>query len=542
MSLLVGLNIINNYIKKSKKSIHRFGENIRQIALNILHKLKKQVKLGLSRLAIFKRFDSFWISFHKYILKSNIKSVYISISRILKQIPPVIGIFLGFINSLKSAFVKMVRFFRQVYQSVRSIHQKFRESIYRAFGNTPQIRIDLLIIIVLFFLIASPFIADVFSEKEREIEVKQVILFLSPRCEELLGKEITEKLLQEFNELNGEVIIRLADPLDEREPDILLFDDGEFSVFTAGSSLVELSSFTNYDSGGQQLAIPLVSFMDFLFYNIDILAAAGFDSPPKTREEFLAYARVVSDGRFPGVSGAAMSLNSGDSYSLSRDVFSWLWAAGSDFPSGGDGIVLNPRTAANDITFFGSLYREGLLATRVFESTGEQRLEEFAQGRIAMMIASSRAIPYLRQRMGDSAFGITTIPDPATGGRYNINISAIYAGINITCEYPDEAWRFLEFITEKSSFLCSELNAVPGIVTSIIPGDYIEGDPFYIKAWDIFESAWIIDGFSGNPNAREYERSFLEELRVFFTTSRTAQQTVTAIQQRWDEVGRDRSF
>ena len=465
MSLLDNLNIINNYTKKLKKSIH------------VTVKITLQAVININKLV-----------------------------------------------------------FKGTYMAVKSVLYKFKRALVLNTENARQIRIDIFILIILFFLIASPFIADVFTEKVSEVEASQVVLFLSPRSEELLGREITERLLQEFYELNSEIIIRLADPLDESEPDILFFDDGGFNALTAGGSLVELSPFTNYDSGGKQLAIPLVSFMDLLFYNIDVLAAAGFDSPPKTREEFLAYARTVSDGRFPGVSGAALSLNSGDPASLSRDVFSWLWAAGSDFPSGDGGMVLNARTSASDIAFFGSLYSEGLLAPRVFETTGDQRLEEFAQGRVAMMIASSRAIPYLRQRMGDSAFGITTIPDPVTGGRYNINISAIYTGINTACEYPGEAWQFLEFITERSAFLCEELNAVPGIVTSIIPGSYIEDDPFYTKAWDIFESAWIIDGFSGNPNAQEYERAFLEELRVFFTTSRTAQQTVTAIQQRWDEI------
>jgi multiple sugar transport system substrate-binding protein len=176
------------------------------------------------------------------------------------------------------------------------------------------------------------------------------------------------------------------------------------------------------------------------------------------------------------------------------------------------------------------------LAPGVFETTGEQRLEEFAQGKIAMMIASTRAIPYLRERMGDDAFGITTIPDSGTGGRYSAAFSAIYTGINSNSAHIDEAWSFLVFLAEKSFLFCEELKAVPGVVSDIIRGDYIKDDPFYSKAWDIFESSGIAEGFSGNPYAQEYETAFMEELQIFFETNRTAQQTVAAIQQRWDII------
>ena len=518
MSLRNNLNIINNYTKKIKKSILFFAEIVIRTVINKWKNFKKLMIFRVSRIIASCRWNGFFISYHKFVIK----------------------------NTFKSAFSYFLLICLKVKRVFEYIQQKLRKLQYILIGDTPQIRIDIFIVIILFFFIASPFIVNVFSEKSKEFEPKQVIMFLSRRSEDLLGIEITERLLQEFNELNSDIVIRLEDPLYESLPDILIFDDGGFNAFTAAGSLIELStlistylidtySIDNYSSE-RQFAIPLVSFMDLLFYNIEILKAAGFDSPPKTRDEFLAYARAVTNQRFPGVSGAAISLNSSDPYSLSRDVFSWMWAAGDDFISGEDGSLQLPGTAVNDITFLKNLYLEGLLAPRVFETTGDQRLEEFANGQAAMMIASSRVIPYLRQRMGDSVFGITTIPDPVTGGRYNINISAIYAGISTDCEYPEEALRFLEFIIERSIFLCEELEAVPGVVTSIIPGDYVENDPFYTKAWDIFESAWIINGFYGNLNAQNYERAFLEELMIFLNSNRTAQQTLTVIQQRWDET------
>jgi multiple sugar transport system substrate-binding protein len=366
---------------------------------------------------------------------------------------------------------------------------------------------DLFLVLVILILIITPLIINL--SFNTQTVARQFNLYISPNFEELFGIEVAEKLLQEFMEQNPDVMIRTS----TTGPDILLLKNGSF---------------------GDPI-IPLVSFMDLLFYNIDVLTAAGFDRPPKTRDEFTAYARTVSQGDF-GASGAAVSLSQNDRRALSRDVFSWIWAAGGNFWPDGDRPSLDSRLVINDLAFLGTLYREGLLAPDVFETTGEQRLEQFAQGKIAMMVASTHVIPYLRERMGDSAFGITTIPDQNTGGIYSINISSIYAGINADSVHPEEIWGFVEFLAEKSSFFCAELKAVPGTVSGIIPGDYVIDDPFYSKAWDVFESAYISEGFSGKPGAQEFENAFLEELRIFFETDRTAQQTVNAIVQRWDAI------
>jgi len=370
-------------------------------------------------------------------------------------------------------------------------------------------------------------------------------LYLSSNCEDIFGRELLEKLLLEFEENNPDIRIRMAYdsaaavPEEKRTaPHILFFNEGDYSFLAAKNALLELSSYTNYESDVKQLAIPLVSFMDMLFYNIDILTAAGFDHPPKTRDEFTAYARAVSRGNF-NAAGAAVSLSSDDKQALSRDIFSWIWTAGGNFWENGNKPSLNTRAVINDISFLGTLNRDNLLAPDIFKTTGAQRLEEFAEGKIAMMIASTQAIPFLREKMGDSAFGITTIPYAGTGGKYAIGISAIYAGISANADHADEAWNFLAFLAKKSQELCAELKAVPGMVSNIIPGDYVQEDDFYSKAWDIFEASDIAENFSNKPNAQEYQTAFLEEFRVFFEEGRTAQAAVNAIQQRWDEIGKE---
>jgi ABC-type glycerol-3-phosphate transport system substrate-binding protein len=296
------------------------------------------------------------------------------------------------------------------------------------------------------------------------------------------------------------------------------------------------------DSSLSNLAVPLASFMDLLFYNIDILTAAGYDRPPETRDEFLTYARNVNRRNFPDTMGAALSLSPIDQQAISRDIFSWMWAAGGNFLSEENKVIFtstgyNARAAANDITFLNSLIQE-IQSQDIFEKTGNQLIEKFARGQIAMMIASTRYIPYFRGQMGDSAFGVTTIPSPGTGGRYNITLSSIYAGVCFDSPHPDEAWRFIKFLYEKKALFSAELNAIPGSDTDMIPGNHIRDDSFHHKPWEIFAASQIINSFSGKPNAKKFEAAFLEELQVFSEGGRTALQTATAIDRRWEEIQR----
>ena len=376
----------------------------------------------------------------------------------------------------------------------------------------------------------------------------QTDMLLSQRCFDFFGKDMAETLIREFQERNPELRIRLINISTEknREPDLLFFDDSEFPDLLRKNALVSLKSYIYTESGAEQFAIPLASFTDLLFYNIELLEAAGFDRPPKTRDEFLACAKAVAGGG--NAAGTALGLSPNDRQALSRDVFSWIWAAGGSFwlqpetaQTRPDRPVFNNKTGVDVISFLDELYREGILAPQSFTKTGADRLEEFAQGKIAMMSASSRDIPRLREKMGDSAFGITTIPGYSLPGKNSIALSNIYAGISAGCKDTDNAWSFLVFLAEQNQVLSAGLKAIPGAIIPGLPSGfsspgYFNDDPYYSKVREIFESSKTIQGFSGKAQAEEFENIVWEELQVHFEEDRKAEETAVAIQKRWDSL------
>jgi multiple sugar transport system substrate-binding protein len=382
-------------------------------------------------------------------------------------------------------------------------------------------------------------------------KAQTVSLTFTQFLEHGLGDDTLASLITEFEERNPGIRIR-ADtrPYAEREQGgpggaskkgdagIVILDEGWAGTFIRQGLFMSLEPYVLPGPDSDPRVIPLISFMDLLFYNIDLLKAAGLDRPPKTRAEFLACARVLTKvkGTAPSgggeIFGAALALSPEDRRGVHRDVFSWIWAAGAPVVRDG-GPDFQSRAVIETLDFLGQLNREGLLAPETFTKTGAQKTAEFAQGRIAMTTGSMEDIPFLRETMGDSAFGITLIPGPAGyAGKPAIGPSFWYAGISSSCKYPDEAWAFLSFLAEKSPLLAAQARAVPGSGES--PGNYIEEDPLYSKAWDIYEAAEVIRDFSAFPRTGDPETVIREELAVLFAGEKTAAETSAAIQKRWE--------
>jgi ABC-type glycerol-3-phosphate transport system substrate-binding protein len=385
-------------------------------------------------------------------------------------------------------------------------------------------KIDLFFVCLIFILTINPVISRC-SISEKNIRGNHVELTISDRFEELFGKEKIDSLIRDFSLQNPDLRIAMS----KTDSDIYLLDEGEYKV-----TVFKLASLNQYfHAEDEQLAINLVSFMDLLFYNIDLLKEAGFDRPPKTRDDLLSYVKAISQRN--GVTAFALSLNQDDNQAVTRDIFSWIWAAGNDFwPSDTEKPLFMTKAIVNDLTYLGKLQKEGLLTENILTMTARQRLDDFAAGNIAMMIASTKDIAYIRDKMGDDAFGITLVP--GSSGKYRLGLHGIYAGIHSECESMDEAWKFLLFLAERSTSLAAELKAVPGNSANLAISNYMKDDPFYSKAWQMFEFADTAQGFSFSINAKEYENIVSEEIYRFFSAERTADETAANIQKRWDAL------
>jgi len=357
---------------------------------------------------------------------------------------------------------------------------------------------------------------------------RHIDLSISPQFENLFGKELTSALIKDFEKQRPDLRIKKA----EEGADIIFFDDNDFGRLRSGSELLSLDPYIDtkpkddeiaieQDSGQDepvkktQWALPLVSFMDILFYNIDILQAANFDRPPKTRAEFLNVAKTIAHASEEQNAVYCFALALDDPQGYRRNIYPWIWAAGGAITGGAingginDGAPTLSRASIDTIAFFGQLNREGLLPPE--HETYARLLEKFAQGKIAMITGSTGDIAYLQRGENKINFGITAIPGTAQG-KPRMGLFRIYAGISANSAMPDQAWAFISFLTGKSQILSEALAAVPGSLPAAFPGEYIVKNPLYSKAWDIFEAAEIVDS-GDDASEEEIERLIIEKIR-----------------------------
>jgi multiple sugar transport system substrate-binding protein len=264
------------------------------------------------------------------------------------------------------------------------------------------------------------------------------------------------------------------------------------------------------EAGDSSREIPVLGFFCPLFYNIEILKAAGFSGPPKTRDEFYNYVKQTADPG-AGVYGLVMALENGNYRGLYRDICSWIWAGG--------GLVTDGESAVTEsvLAFLSGLAGENLLHPGSPEFDEDEKREAFINGRSVFMIAPVQDAEILRRRMGEDAFSFSSIPaSESCSGKPVFGAFGWSLGISGQSAYKEEAKIFAAFLAGQGSYLSEKLHAVPGNAGS--PSPSVRKDPFYSKAWDLYISGDFIrepartEG-TADPAAvlrENYEGSFVE--------------------------------
>jgi multiple sugar transport system substrate-binding protein len=259
----------------------------------------------------------------------------------------------------------------------------------------------------------------------------------------------------------------LLDRETEREsPDIIAVDTGRLTEVVALGMLDILPSdaFPSTASGGETAAsadtdsnryyLRLVSFLHPLFYNIDLLSAAGFLRPPRTREEFLDYAKKTTDPA-KGVYGTAFSRN------IWTDIFPWIWAGGIGATI--DKINWTSRPVIETLSFLSVLNKEKLVYPFPLSKREDELLDAFLAGHIAMFTASQAAVAEIQAKKPSLSFGVTTIPQVAQPDRRNIfPITEWALAMPAKSAHKEEALSLLRYLAERENDLAAAVRGLAG--------------------------------------------------------------------------------
>ncbi|MCU1407585.1 MAG: carbohydrate-binding protein [Glaciihabitans sp.] len=314
----------------------------------------------------------------------------------------------------------------------------------------------------------------------------------------------------------------------------------DFSKQGAIADLTELMADNDYDDSvlasqikidGSTYMIPVVNFVYPLFTNDDILADAGVAAPPTNRTEFEAAAKAITDKTDAAGWGLPLSLETPSV--IQNNVMSWVWSSGGSMLDDGKPDVDNAEVASI-VEYVKGMYDDGLIAPGAFTAKEQDMVEEFTNGRIAMMVDSLAHINQIRETNPDLNFSISSVPakDDFTGDR-GIPYASWGIGVSDASEHKTEAWKLVDFL------MSEEVNAELSTVANAFPGnknstpDFAGKDELFAKAFEIYQAGYPANEFTGLPVAEELMRQFDEQFQLTLNGDQSVDDMLASVQEQW---------
>ena len=307
------------------------------------------------------------------------------------------------------------------------------------------------------------------------------------------------------------------------------------------ASMDTLMANAKYDKGqiadivkvdGNSVMFPLASFVYPVFVNLDLAKAAGVDKMPTNRTEFAEAAKKMTDPA-KNQYGWVLPLSLQNPGGIQNDVMSWTWASGASMLKDGKPDVEN-ESVVGTLEYVKSLQDAGVISPGIFAKKEQDKVEEFVNGRVGMMIDSLAHINLIRERNPKLNFGISALPavDGYTGKR-GLPYASWGIGISEGSKHKDEAWKLVEYLMspDVNGRLVSIANAFPGNVNA--KPDFTKSDPLFEEAFKIFQSGKLANEFVGLPVAEELMRQMGIEVQKMFDGKETSKEAAANTQKQW---------
>ncbi|NTW39475.1 MAG: sugar ABC transporter substrate-binding protein [Cellulomonadaceae bacterium] len=326
--------------------------------------------------------------------------------------------------------------------------------------------------------------------------------------------------------------------------DVVGLDGAWVSDFAKQGALADMSALmteAGYDESqlasqiqidGSTYMIPVVNFVYPLFTNDDLLAQAGVTAPPSTRTEFAdAAAAVTALGN--NTTGWILPLSLEAPNGIQNDVMSWVWSSGGSMLKDGQPDLTNDDVTGA-VTYLKGLWDSNVIAAGSLTMKEQDKVEEFTNGRVGMMVDSLAHVNLIRESNPDLNFSISAIPaEDGYEGERGIPYASWGIGVSENSEHKAEAWKLVDFLMSESTNaeLSTMANAFPGNTTAV-PA-FVEGDELFQAAFDIYQSGYPANEFTGLPVAEDLMRQFDEQFQLMLTGDQSVDEMLQATQDSW---------
>ncbi len=279
------------------------------------------------------------------------------------------------------------------------------------------------------------------------------------------------------------------------------------NIFTADDMQDVFPSYVNHypQFGDKVYSIGFMRSMEVMYYNADLLRAAGFSKPPETWEEFAKACAAVS--KPPDIYCYEMKADA-------TDLTTWIYSRGGDMVAlDGRAAAFNQKPGLDAMMLLNELFRKkyAIAASRAFQEPGD-----LAVGKVAFTFDTTLGLEFYARAVKGAGKGIRwgVAPSPRTTAKPIVDLYGPSVAIfKTTIEKERAALIFTQWLADQ------EPNAEWVQATGYFPArlstkaqlaDFLSANPPYANAFE-----WLPYG-RNEPNVSEWNsvRGFLADAMV----------------------------
>ena len=250
---------------------------------------------------------------------------------------------------------------------------------------------------------------------------------------------------------------------------------------------------------GTRCALPMLADVYGLYYNKDLLAKAGIDSPPQTVSQLMDDAKKLTE-RNPDGSLKVVGLDPFDGF-YENVAAHWAPQWGVDWvdESGKSNLAAQPgwadmlRWQKELIDWYGY---DNLVRWQASAGDEFSAQNAFERGKLAMNLDGEWRVAFVQNEHPELNFGTAPLPvDDAQPDLYGSGYtSGSIIGIPKTSGHKDEAWQLLKYLATDTGALVKMTNGIRNVPTTsdALNSPDVKPDEEFNIFLDIF----------GNPNTR----------------------------------------
>ncbi|PSH62680.1 extracellular solute-binding protein [Phyllobacterium sophorae] len=244
--------------------------------------------------------------------------------------------------------------------------------------------------------------------------------------------------------------------------DVVLFDVIWPAEYATNKVLVDVSdkvtpemksgvlpgAWTTVEYEGRHYGMPWILDTKYLFYNKEILEKAGIKNPPKTWAELSEQAKTIKD---KGLLATPIAWSWSQAEAAICDYTTLVSAYGGSFIKDGK-PVFQTGGGLDALNYMVDSYKSGLTNPNSKEFLEEDVRRVFQNGEAAFALNWTYMYNMANDPKDSKVAGkVGVVPAPGVEGKSTVSAvnGSMGLGITSTSKHPDEAWKYITFMTSQ---------------------------------------------------------------------------------------------